>query len=601
MRGKRQKKTIRRELFGSYSVLIALVLTLCIAIFFAVFLTQIEKQMREYNVSLSNRLALQLDNEVKRMDEVAQRIIFSPEVKELFVEKFTEEQKEERYENQLKLAELVNSLSGPTYRLSQVNLLSSTRCLSIQGYSSVREQEPAPGLNWTPKSHRGNRILLSPSMKEDKTLTFSLIRDLALPSFYQETGFVEVRQSYQVFDDIVHSSWKKPASQDANAVYIFTEEGELVYPYGGGELEGDCLSFAKKAAAQPDASPSQLRICRGRLEIYSCARASNTGWYVVMVDAQGLLDSSITLYLGGILLGGVLMLWLALMVSYLISRRITRPISQLHRQIQSMNPVTLQSTLPKMAGGAFNEIEQLNFAFLNLCEELEKSADEAASARAYLLQAKLLALQSQMNPHFLYNTLSAISIMAEEEGAVQSMGMILALSDMLSYVSGGDMSPVELGTELAYTENFLSLLKIRFEDQIEVQIDLPKPLLQIKIPKLILEPLVENWSKYGMNGSGISRLDIRGEMGGGHWKITVSDNGPGFSQAVLEGLEQQMSRVMEEGKIPDLQIHKMGLLNIFIRLHYAYGSQGVFTVANTPQGSGQICIGGTYYDGEHAD
>lgn len=604
MKKKTRGKTIQRELFWSYSALIILVLTLCIGTFFAVFLTQIARRMEEYNLSLCYRLAMQLNDEVERMDEVAQRIIFSPEVKELFCQKFSSEQDEELYDNELELAELLSTFIGPTYRLARINLFSDgVRYLSVKGYASVQELPPQE-ISWTPKAYAGNRILLSPSMKGDGFTTFSLIRDLALPAYFQENGYVEIQQNYAVFSSIIDNTQAGFTAfenmKNRPSVYVFTAQGDLVYPYGGGDQAEYCLGLTREMAENPDMAPSRLRIEPGHLELYSCVKMQNTDWFVVMVDGQSFLDRSITFYVFGILIGGALMLLLALVISYWISRRITKPISQVHRQIQSMNPVTLVTTAPELSGENFNEIQQLNFAFKNLCDELGKSADEAATTRAYLLQAKLQALQSQMNPHFLYNTLSAIGIMAEEEGAMQSMDMILALSDMLNYVSGGDMSPVELRTEVEYTQNFLSLLKIRFEDQVMVSISIPDPLMEIRVPKLILEPLVENWSKYGMSGTGQSRLSIKGAVSGGRWSITVTDNGPGFSQEIMEELTSKMDGVVREGKIPDLHIHKMGLLNIFIRLHYAYGKECIFQVENTPQGSGQVTIGGSYHVDESA-
>ena len=124
MKKKTRGKTIQRELFWSYSALIILVLTLCIGTFFAVFLTQIARRMEEYNLSLCYRLAMQLNDEVERMDEVAQRIIFSPEVTELFCQTFSSEQDEELYDNELELAELLSTFIGPTYRLARINIFS---------------------------------------------------------------------------------------------------------------------------------------------------------------------------------------------------------------------------------------------------------------------------------------------------------------------------------------------------------------------------------------------------------------------------------------------------------------------------------------------
>lgn len=597
---KMKKKTIQKELFLSYSLLIIIVILFCVITFFTVFVKETERRMKEYNVSLCRRLALQIDNEVERMDDIAKRIIFTGEVKDLFYQDFTPAQTEERYKNQLQLAELLNSLTGPAYKVTRINLLAAgRRFISVEGYVSVKEEAPNQDISWDPMGRPSNRLLIAPAGKEgENEKTFSLIRKLAPPLSLRQEAFVEIQQAYSVFDGIINNT-RQTISQQENSkagtsVYVFEEGGRQIYPYPDEERLGKryqefALQFAKNTE-----EPTRVSYGPGSVELFSCVRAENTGWYVVMVDAQRYLDYSAAVYIFGILIGGFFLLAIALLISYLIARRITRPILQVHRNIQSLNPVTLVSSRQKISGSTFNEVEELNFAFQNLCEELIKSADEAALSRTWLLQAKLLALQSQMNPHFLYNTLSAISIMAEEEGAVQSMDMILTLSDMLDYVADGEMRPVEIQEELEYTENFLALLKIRFEDQIQVKIDVPGEMERIRIPRLIIEPLAENWSKYGMNGEERSELTIRGFLSEDRWRITVTDNGSGFSTEALQELDQQIRKVnRKDGRIPDLKIHKMGLLNIYIRLHYAYGDHCIFRVENTVTGSGQITIGGT--------
>ena len=133
MKKKTRGKTIQRELFWSYSALIILVLTLCIGTFFAVFLTQIARRMEEYNLSLCYRLAMQLNDEVERMDEVAQRIIFSPEVKELFCQKFSSEQDEELYDNE-------PDLDPVTLRLSELR----ERVLALPDFDDDPEKSNEP-------------------------------------------------------------------------------------------------------------------------------------------------------------------------------------------------------------------------------------------------------------------------------------------------------------------------------------------------------------------------------------------------------------------------------------------------------------------------
>lgn len=602
---KNRNQTVHRRLFLSYSLLAIAIILIGIVTFLVVLFTQIEREMMEYNDTVCRSLASQIDTEIQRMDDIAKRIIFTAEIRDLFAQDFEDGQYEARYDNQLKLSEFVVNAIGPVYRIERVNLISpNSRFLSIEGYASLTEyrrtESELAWLDWQWDENK-RRLLLPPikTNSDGQEPVFSIVRQLAMPLRFEGSAYVEIQQSYSVLEQIVKNGQldtpNASKSLEQLIVYVFDGEGRLIYPYleyWDEDIE-EYHSVAQRMSG--DGGTTYLNRRGVHARIASCALAENAEWTVLLIYDQNYMNRSIGMYTKGIALGGALAILLALILSYLLARRITLPIRQVYHHIKSLNPVTLTTSSPSLSeseGDRYDEIEELDIAFQNLCEALRTSIDETVNAKAYLLQAKLLVLQSQMSPHFLYNTLSAIGIIAEEGDSPRVVKMIYSLCDMLSYVSSDSTQSVEIKTEIEYTENFLSFLKIRYEDAIEYIISIPDDLLSVMIPKLVIQPLVENWSKYGMSGEGRYRISIHGEWAVHGWRVLVEDNGPGFSDELLMWFAQQRAAVDNFGTVPELRINRMGILNIYVRLRYAYGNDCVFLVENAPGGGGRVTIGG---------
>lgn len=600
MEGSRQKN-IQGSLLKSFSALAVAVVIISLGVFYAIFISSSQRQMEEVQLNLCRRVAQQLEIEIDRMDDAAKRIIFSTEIKRLFYETFPEGRSDLKYENRLNLAEEAVLTTGVIFQVRRINLIDSgSRKISIEGYVDFQEYSgDAASVSWPLdlSVFPGRRALLAPYRSpEDGKYVISVVRNLALPRNQSPYAYVEIQQSYGVFERILESN-----EETRNAflkVYLFDEQGQLIYPL---TLEkGDEISRRYYEKTGEDYSRHVNSWRELRSETVAGVAMDKVGWNVVLVQSAPLMEQEIGRWCVVILAGGVLLIFIALAASFKLAGKLARPIAQVHRRVLSMNPITLEDAGPcDVQRNEFVEVRELDDAFTRMMDALRESADAMVNARSSELQAKLLALQSQMNPHFLYNTLSAIGVMAEDEGAQQSMDMLMALSQMLAYISDGNLrAPVAMETELEHTMNFIALLKIRYEDQIDVKLDIQPEMMEIRVPKLILQPIVENWSKYGMVSHTQATLAITGRMEGAHWTLCVEDNGEGFSEEALATLHTQMKAVMDAEKIPDLKIHKMGLFNIFIRMHYAYGQLGrdfVFEVGNRPEGGGRVRIGGTYY------
>jgi len=193
---------------------------------------------------------------------------------------------------------------------------------------------------------------------------------------------------------------------------------------------------------------------------------------------------------------------------------------------------------------------------------------EAVQLEAQLSQAQLQALKMQLQPHFLFNTLNTISSLLHKD--VSAADRVLArLGDLLRYsLSNIGVQEVTLREELDFLQRYLEIEQIRFGDRLRVNVAIEPETLDLKVPNLILQPLVENAIKYAVtprtNGG---RINISSHRENGALRLVVSDDGPGLPKEE-EGI------TMKEG---------IGLRNTRDRLQQLYGDQHRFTLLNKPK------------------
>jgi len=192
---------------------------------------------------------------------------------------------------------------------------------------------------------------------------------------------------------------------------------------------------------------------------------------------------------------------------------------------------------------------------------------ETAQLQTQLAEARLSALNAQLNPHFLFNTLHAVSSLVERDPRGVRR-MIARLSELLRYtLDGGTEHEVVLAQEIAFLERYLEIMQIRFQGQLEIDVQIGDEVRDALVPNLILQPLVENAVKHGVDkvsGTGKIRVLARREID--RLVLSVSDNGPGPQKnAKLDGAG-------------------VGLANIRQRLEQLYGGAQSLTLAESPNG-----------------
>lgn len=194
---------------------------------------------------------------------------------------------------------------------------------------------------------------------------------------------------------------------------------------------------------------------------------------------------------------------------------------------------------------------------------LEKEV-EAAQMQRMLQEGRFAQLQSQINPHFLFNTLNTIAAMAREEQAPLSEDLILRLSNFFRYSLGSDEKLVPLGREIQLLRDYIELQETRFGERITMEIHSDPTTEDVMVPKFILQPLVENSILHGLrecSGGGLIR--VRTHRGPNGVIIHVTDNGCGFDP------RRQQS--------PNNSRRSLGLLNITERMELSGGSLNIFS------------------------
>lgn len=170
-------------------------------------------------------------------------------------------------------------------------------------------------------------------------------------------------------------------------------------------------------------------------------------------------------------------------------------------------------------------------------EETRRLQAEAAELHAQLSDARLNALRTQLNPHFLFNTLNAISTLVEEDPRGVRR-MIARLSDLLRHTLGeGDEQEIPLARELEMLRRYLDIMEVRFQGNLEVSIDTEPALDDALVPNLVLQPLVENAFRHGLASmQRVGRVEVRAVRDDGELVLTVRDNGGGPAKEVREGV-----------------------------------------------------------------
>ena len=282
------------------------------------------------------------------------------------------------------------------------------------------------------------------------------------------------------------------------------------------------------------------------------------------------------LFLG---LAGLLMFIMLPPLTQRITRKNLQAIDELQKSVEEMGRGNMDYPLKSQV---FAEFQVLNNAFRNMVlqrEELMRHNSELAERKRTM---EIKQLEEQFNPHFIFNVLETLryEIVIDAQKASE---MVMAFANLMRYSIYYGSTIVPLQTDIEYINDYLLLQKMRYNRRLNYHIDIPEELFDCKVPKLLLQPVVENSLVHGMKDIRSISITITGRLDGGDLVLCVEDNGSGISgerlQALREGLEKE-----------DTCGEHIGLYNSHRVVRLLYGPGYGLTIESTPGEGTQVRI-----------
>ena len=426
-------------------------------------------------------------------------------------------------------------------------------------------------------------FVIIPTRKSDvygkNSYTFSTLISFANPNNQLKYGYIEVEQDYRKLDTMV-----KAISGDRSEVYIFDEDENMIYSSedslnGKSEyihvlelIQDKGYGIVKRVNPQNNEKESIL---------YYKSPYSNCISILVLNDKIIYEKANEFRYWFFIIF--VAFILISIITSLSIDKSITNPVRKLRNTIRSTNLELLAVSTECDLENSFEEISEVYMAFKELCYKLHIAVTNTLEANERELEARWLALQAQMNPHFLYNTLSVIVAVIDDGNSKTATEMCIKLSDLLKYVTRPSGVNTTLKEEFEYTMNYVQLMKLRYGEYLSYDVQIDHEALEIELPKLTLQPLVENCMNHGFQMSRPPwKIKISCKGNKSSWEIRVEDNGCGMEEEVVERIKARVSsnHMILKNESTDSDHHGMGLTNTLIRLKLMYGNSFQFDLIN---------------------
>lgn len=269
---------------------------------------------------------------------------------------------------------------------------------------------------------------------------------------------------------------------------------------------------------------------------------------------------------------------------FVVIKKLLMPLKLLNK---SVNEVSLNNLFLQIDNESqIDEVENINKAFRAMFERLNSSIENE-------IKSNFLALQAQMNPHFLYNTLAIISAVGIEDDNERIPVLCEKLSTMIRYSSSYEERMAKLPREIKYVEDYLCLMRERYDGKVEYEIETDGRLEDVLVPKISIQPLAENCFKHGFANNPFPwKIKIRGAATESGWYVEIEDNGCGMTREEIAAIEDRISQMVQNPvELSRLSIGGLGLVNTMVRFQML-DPKVYYRIQNHDMGGLVIRIGG---------
>jgi hypothetical protein len=581
------KRFTNRLLLANLGILLALLVCGGLALSFVLggFLRADFRTQQGYRV---DKMAEQLDGVLDQMNRLSISVLASPRIKDILLGIPRDDRNNyflihpaTRYEV-LNLLLSYTALKPLTGRICLVSEKGDLLDLSNQQDTIAFTKAELARITAAREAALGDepKALLPPGPEpwsSRHATVISLVR--RLQDSEQRYGWLEINQQVESLGWI----WESRGNATPARIGLYDTGGTLLYatfngaPSSAGELENG------------------LRVPSGATVF--TADLANAGWRLAyFADSRGydLLTGQTMGVLAAILVAAFVLMAL---FSWLALTRVTRPVRKLTEEVRGISSLSQNFRPPDLR--APEEVAILAGAFQDLLVSLREEHTARLRLQGQEMSARMAALQAQLNPHFVFNTLTCIAAYGKKRDGANVQRMCKDLTAMLRYSLQSSNEPATIDQELDQADVYLALMGKRYAQYLEYRVDRCPEASRIPVPRLLLQPVIENCFVHGFaNTPGPWRVDIASRLEGANWEVWVKDSGGGMNNARAQDLLAEFEVALAEQSPSvfdrDFSRGKLGLLSTFARLRALYGKLAVFSLESAEGAGLLVRIGGPH-------
>lgn len=556
-------KSIQSTMLVSFSALMVLAMLVFMVIAMRYTSGTIYENSINYMSQIIQQVNYDIDTYIEYMEKISSVIAKSSDVpRYLFDQNQTEAEREAEKERILTQFQTIMESRDDIYNVAAV--AKNGRYIINQGDDELTGYVDIESLDWYQAAMESKSgIAVSSShvqnaIQSSYKWVITLSRALVNNQTGEREGLFFVDLNYSAISDLCNNN----SLEEKGYIFVLDAEGNIVYHpkqqlmYGGLKTENiDAIMECREDSLIIDEG--------GDSKLYTMSKSKRTGWTVVgAAYTSELLKNNEQAQMWYLLVASILLL-AVIGISSIISREITKPIR------------SLRDSMRKVQNGQFgthveviteNEIGSLGRSFNLMTSEIQALMEQNVYEQKQKRKSELKALQAQINPHFLYNTLDSIIWMSEAGENDEVVEMTSALARLLRQSISNDKEEVELEKEIEYVKNYLTIQKMRYKDKLEFFIYVDPRVAHVPIIKLVLQPLVENAIYHGIKYKETKgNLKIYARPVDGRVEIVVADDGIGMDEDVMEHIFDEHRKEQKRNGV--------GVPNVQKRLKLQYGSE----------------------------
>lgn len=352
-----------------------------------------------------------------------------------------------------------------------------------------------------------------------------------------------------------------PTTLDHQNFYILTDDGDMILKYENSTFTEDVDIVSTYYDTIVKYTSFEETNTAGKNILIQSNTLDSTSWHFISLSNIDQALSNYTQLNKAYYLALVICTLLSLGLSYFFSRRFTRPILDLNQQLKRVEHGDLFAHVEVKSN---DEIGELSIQFNHAVEKIQKLMEQLVAEQEDKRKSDIKALQSQINPHFIFNTLTSVRYLIYSENQEKADAIIVSLNKLMKYALSDSLTMVSVDLEIEQLKNYLLIQEISLHDSLSIEIDIDPTIGKCKIMKLLLQPLVENAILHGLKPQkGHRALCIRGYPVGKDIEFVISDNGIGFD--CNQTPEFSNARLVDK--------HSIGIANIDKRIKLYFGNK----------------------------